>query len=129
MPASRKRVIPTGQLLGLCAMAWFVWVNRVDPRLAHEPLGGVLAEALRWVFVAWISSVAVTAGIFAAVVRHRGKDQDLLVASLPGVWFAPAIVLMGTLSPAGLAVGLALVLAATRWLLARWIPAGISAKP
>ncbi|HEY6346489.1 MAG TPA: hypothetical protein VIY49_33780 [Bryobacteraceae bacterium] len=129
MPASRKRVVPTGQLLGLCAMAWFVWVNRVDPRLAHEPLPAVLTQALKWVFVAWVSSVFVTAGVFAAVVRHRSKDQDLLAASLPGVWFAPAIILMSTLSPAGLAVGLALVLAATRWLLARWIPAGIPAKP
>jgi hypothetical protein len=129
MPTLRMRAIPTGQLLGLCAMAWFVWVNRVDPRLAHEPLGAVLNEALKWVFVAWVSSVFVTAGVFAAVVRHRCKDQDLLVASLPGVWFAPAIVLMGTLSPAGLAIGLALVLAATRRLLARWIPAGIPAKP
>jgi hypothetical protein len=129
MPPSRKRVIPTAQLLGLCAMAWFVWVNRVDPRLAHEPLGAVLAEALRWVFATWVSSVFVTAGVFAAVIRRPCKDQDLLAASLPGVWFAPAIVLMGTLSPAGLAVGLALVLAATRQLLARRIPAGIPAKP
>jgi hypothetical protein len=67
--------------------------------------------------------------IFAAVIRQQCKDQDLLAASLPGVWFAPAIVLMGTLSPAGLAVGLALVLVATRLLLARWVPAGIPARP
>jgi hypothetical protein len=124
----RKRVIPKAQLLGLCAMAWFVWVNRVDPKLAHESLGAVLAEALRWVSLAWIWSVLITVAIFATVVHDQRKKSSLVAASLPGVWFAPAIILMSTLSPAGLAVGLALVLIATWRLLIGWIPGGIAAE-
>jgi hypothetical protein len=123
-----KRFMATAQLLSLCAMAWFVWVNRIDPKLAHEPLGAVLREAFGWLCFAWVWSALITLGIFAAVVRDRTRERHLLAASLPGIWFAPAIILISTLSPAGLAIGLALVLAATRRLLAYWVPADTPAR-
>jgi len=109
-------------------MAWFVWVNRVDPKLTHESLGEVLIEAAGWVSLAWVCSVLITAGVFAAVTRDTAKEHTPLVAALPGVWFAPAIILMGTLSPAGLTIGLVLVLTATHRLLAYWVPAGTDAR-
>ena len=131
MRSALKRALPKAQLLSLCAMAWFVWVNRVDPKLSHESLGEVLIEAAAWVSLAWIGSVIITAGVFAVAACEPGKEYSPLVASLPGIWFAPAIILMGTLSPAGLAIGLVLVLNATRRLLAYWIPAsmGTGAQP
>jgi hypothetical protein len=124
-----KRSIQAAQYLSLCGMAWFVWVNRVDPKLSHESLRGVLFEAIGWVILTWVGSVLITAGAaFAAAAHQPGKERSLLTAALPGVWFAPAIILIGTLSPTGLAIGFLLVVGATRSLLTYWIPADIESR-
>jgi hypothetical protein len=81
-----------------------------------------VGHALRYAFLTWLWSAAVTFLLYFALPaeERRGAVWKTIRTSSVAVWFAPAILLLSELSPAALAAGLVLVVKATRMLYSEW---------
>lgn len=120
------RVLLLAQIAGLAATGWLVWNQSVAPRLAWQGLAGILAKASFYVLLTWVLSAIITFWVYLIVADE--EPVNLIGASLgaaaPAAWFAPAIILMSTLSPAGIFGSLALIVTASRLLVHGWLPTG-----
>ena len=110
------------QVAGLAATGWVVWTAAVVPRLARQPLAGVIRDALQHTLFACFASAAITLGLYLLIARS-GRSDALLTAlrtSATAVWFAPATLLLSELSPLALGAALVLVISTTRLLYCEW---------
>lgn len=123
------RALLLAQVGGLAATGWLVGVNAIAPRLARESLVSIAARASFYVLLTWTLSALVTLLIYAAIAGDespRDVSDISLRTSAVAAWFAPAIILLSTLSPAGLVAGLLIVVNVSRLLILGWIPARIA---
>ena len=110
------------QVAGLAATGWVVWTAAVVPRLARQPLAGVIWDAFQHALFACVASAAITLALYLLVARS-GRTDALLAAlrtSATAVWFAPATLLLSELSPLALGAALVLVISTTRLLYFEW---------
>jgi hypothetical protein len=110
------------QVAGLAATGWVVWTAAVVPRLARQPLAGVIWEALQHALFACFASAAITLALYLSIARS-GRTDALLAAlrtSATAIWFAPATLLLSELSPLALGAALVLVISTTRLLYFEW---------
>ena len=125
------RFLLIAQLIGLAATGWMAWNNSVAPRLALQSVGSIAARACFYVLLAWAISALITFLIYLIVADEEPGDLVAvsLRSSVVASWFAPAIILLSTLSPAGLFASLVLVVNTSRLLILRWVPAKSSFAP
>jgi hypothetical protein len=118
------------QLAGLAGTGGLVWLHSVEPRLATEPLESIAAKAGFYVFLAWALSALIAFLLYAIAANEEPMDSAVtsLRVSATAAWFAPAIILLSTLSPAGLFASLALIVNTSRVLMVGWIPAGAGSR-
>ncbi len=92
------------------------------PRLARQPLSGVIAEALKHTLFACLASASITVGLYLLIARSTRRHAVLaaLRTSSTAVWFAPATLLLAELSPLALGAALVLVISTTRLLYSQW---------
>jgi hypothetical protein len=126
VPASNKigdRLIAAGQVAGVLATGWLVWINAVLPRLGAQSLASIVAQALFYVTLAWICGAVTTFWVYLVVSLAdlpRVTHFSLRTAA-PAMWFAPAFVLLSAPFAAAFAVGVFLVANATRHLASPWV--------
>ncbi len=110
------------QVFGLAATGGVVWSAAVVPRLARQPLAGVIWESLGHALFACLASAAITLGLYLLIARSRRADAlpAALRTSAVAVWFAPATLLLSELSPLVLGAALVLVISTTRLLYFEW---------
>jgi hypothetical protein len=117
-----ERLIAAGQVAGVLATGWFVWVNAVLPRLGVASLTSMAVASLFYVTLAWICGAIVTFWIYLVVsladLPHVARFS--LRTAAPAMWFAPAIVLLSIPFAAAFAVSLFLIANATRHLVSEW---------
>jgi hypothetical protein len=120
-----QRLFLLAQIAGLLATGCVVWFASLVPRMNHQSLAGLLAEAFEYALMAWAWSAAVTFGLFLMIPKAERGDVfgiTLRTAST-AVWFAPATILLSMFSPAALAAALVLAVNTTRLLCSDWRPA------
>jgi len=109
------------QIAGLLAGAWMLFFTTMSQ---HQRFtwAGLAGHALRYAFLTWFWSAAVTFLLYFTLPAEERCDMawHTLRTSSAAVWFAPAIILLSALSPAALAAGLVLVVKATRLLYSQW---------
>lgn len=110
------------QVAGLFATGWMVWTAAVVPRLARQPLAGVIGDAFAHALLACSASAFITLALYLVVARSGRHDALLgaLRTSSTAVWFAPATLLLAELSPLALGAALVLVISSTRMLYSEW---------
>jgi hypothetical protein len=117
--AWQSRLMLVVQLLGLVGTGWLIRTYWIEPRLTRQSFASLAGEALFVVLLTWVGSA-----IIAFFIYLIGEPQTLasvvMRKSSTAAWFAPAIILLSTLSPFGLFAGLALVVAAARLLVDHW---------
>jgi hypothetical protein len=125
------RFLLLAQMAGLAATGWMVWTNSVAPRLAWQSLGNIAARACFYVLLTWASSAVIALLIYQVVADEEPVDLVgvSLRSSAAAAWFAPAIILLSTLSPAGLFCSLVLIVNTSRLLILGWMPAQPSSAP
>jgi hypothetical protein len=125
------RFLLLAQLLGLAVSGWLVWSKSVAPTLAWQSFTNLAARACFYVLLAWAVSALITLLIYLVVLQE--EPEDLVTVSLRSsavaVWYAPAIILLSTLSPAGLLASLVMVVTTSRLLVLQWAPAGPKKRP
>jgi hypothetical protein len=118
------RSLLLAQVVGLAATGWLVWTNSVAPRLAIESPWSIAARACFYVLLMWALSALITFLVYLVVADE--EPANLVAVSLrssaAAVWFAPAIILLSTLSPAGLFASLVLIVNTSRLLILGWMP-------
>jgi hypothetical protein len=123
-PRSGRFLLLT-QVAGLVATGWLVWNNSVAPKLAWQSPSTIAIRAFFYVLLTWALSAGITFLVYRVVEDE--EPDDLLAVSLrssaAGAWFAPAIILLSTLSPVGLFASLILVVNTSRLLILGWMPA------
>jgi hypothetical protein len=89
-----------GQVAGVLATGWFVWVNAVLPRLGLPSLTTTAVASLFYVMLAWICGAIVAFWIYLVVslADLPRVARFSLRTSAPAMWFAPAIVLLSAYS-------------------------------
>jgi hypothetical protein len=120
-----------GQLLGLAVSAWLVWSKSVVPALAWQSFANVAGRACFYVLLAWALSALITFLVYLVVADEDPEDLVgvCLRSSGVAVWYAPAIILLSTLSPAGLLASLVIVVTTSRLLILNWLPAMAERTP
>lgn len=110
------------QVAGLLATGWMVWCVSIVPGLARFPFRAVISMAVQQALFACTASVAITVGLYLLIARSTRREAFLaaLRSSSTAVWFAPAALLLSTLSPLFLAAALVLIISATRLLYVEW---------
>jgi hypothetical protein len=90
----------------------------------RQPEAGLLWNALFYAMFAWVCAFGITLWVYLAV--SLADFRHLLLASLsasaPAVWFSPAVLLLSTLTPTAMALGLLLVANTARVLVSRRPP-------
>ena len=118
-----RRLITATQVAGVLAGGWFVWINIVLPRLGLRSPANIAAQALLYVGLAWLCGAAVTFSIYVVVSM---ADLPYVIrcsahTSAAAMWFAPAIVLLSLPFSVAYALGIFLVVNATRHLFSKWV--------
>ncbi len=110
------------QIAGLLAGAWMLLFTVMSHYPRHFTWAGLVGHALRYAFLTWLWSAAVTFLLYFALPTddRGGALWKTIRTSSAAVWFAPAILLLSELSPAALAAGLDLEVKATRLLYSEW---------
>lgn len=125
------RLLLLAQFLGLAVTGWLVWTNSVAPLLAWRSFASIAAKASFYVLLAWALAAVITFLLYRLVADE--EPEDLLTVSLRSTavaaWYAPAIILLSTLSVAGLLVSLVVVITTSRQLILEWLPARQERKP
>jgi hypothetical protein len=105
--------------IGLAAVAYLLWSQVWRPSEA-----GLLWRALFYALSAWVCAFGITFWVYLAT--SLADSRKLLLTSLsssaPAVWFSPATLLLSTLTPIGVALGLLLVANTGRSLVSRRPP-------
>ncbi len=118
------------QTAGLCATAFLVWSRTIVPRLPYQTIAGMTAQALIGAFAACALSAVLTVAIWFFLSRSlRGSAAQALRTARTAVWFAPAAILLASLSPAAIGVALILVVSVTRLLYSEWRDLAAAAPP
>jgi hypothetical protein len=119
------RFLLLAQLLGLAVSGWLLWSKSIAPALARQSFTHMAARACFYVLLAWALSALITFLVYLVVADE--EPEDLVTVSLRSsavaVWYAPAIILLSTLSPAGLLTSLVIVVTTSRLLILEWMPA------
>jgi hypothetical protein len=126
------RFLLLAQMAGLAVTGWLVWDHSVGPRLALQSFSSIAARASFYVLLGWALSAMITFLIYLVVVDEEPANliPVSLRASAAGAWFAPAIILLSTLSPVGFFGSLIIIVNTSRILILNWMPAQpISAPP
>jgi len=110
------------QIAGLLAGCWMLFFTTMSRHLHRFTWGGLIGHAVRYAFLTWLWSAAVTFLLYLTLPadERRNAAWRTLRTSSAAVWFAPAILLLADFSPAALAAGLVLVAKATRLLYSEW---------
>ena len=127
------RFLLFAQVAGLAGTGWLVWTNSVAPRLALQSFSSIAARACFYVLLGWAVSTIITLLIYLVIADQehlrlclRLTPADLITASLrasvAGAWFAPAIILLSTLSPVGFFGSLVIIVNTSRLLILNWMP-------
>jgi hypothetical protein len=117
----RRHLLLSAQLASLIVMTWFVWRN-ATLWFGFQAFIGVLAEASIYAVFTWGISALITGWIYIVVSKGDFEPARVsLSTSMQGVWFAPAIILMTALTPAAIAVSLALLINTTRLIVKTWV--------
>ena len=111
----RSRLEFWGQLAGLVATGWVVWVTSVGPHWTHRDLQPRLVAALTIALGVWAWSAVLGLAV-RFVIRYLNPHEETLRSAAVAIWYAPATILILQFSLVGLASGLALVVSATRLL-------------
>ena len=121
-PKIGDRLLTAAQIAGVLATGWFVWTTALLPRLGLRSIGGIAAEALLYVALAWLGGALVTFGVHlvVALADLPRATRFSLSSSTAAMWFAPAIVLLSAPVAAAFAVSLLLIANATRQLISQW---------
>jgi hypothetical protein len=125
------------QIAGLVGTGWLVWKLSILPRLAFQTPGRLVSQALGYALLACGVSAVITAALYLLMARswHREVLPFALRTSATAIWFAPATILLSTLSPVTAAAALVLVVSATRLIYSEWrgflpeAPASLSRVP
>lgn len=98
---------------------WRVWSG---PRSATHSFGYVLRTAVTFTLFAWLWSAVIALLLHLAIRRVEKVDVigATLRTSAAAVWFAPATMLLSSLSAWSIPAALALVVNATRLLYSQW---------
>jgi len=114
------RLILFAQIAGLAAMAWFVWANLFVQR--HLGLRWFLARSLVSVLLLWAASALLTFYVYLLISHEDPREAVPLSirSSAPGMWFAPAMLLLSGVSPIAFVVSLLLAINTARVLVSRW---------
>jgi hypothetical protein len=125
------RFLLLAQLLGLGVSGWLVWSKSVVPTLAKQSFANMAARAAFYVLLAWALSALITFLVYLVVGDEEPEDlvPVSLQSSAVAVWYAPAIILLSTLSPAGLLASLVIVVTTSRLLILGWLPMKSEAAP
>ena len=125
------RLLFVAQLLGLAVTGWLVWSNAVAPTLAWRSFASIAAKASFYVLLTWALTALITLLVYLVVADE--EPDDLLTVSLRSsavaAWYAPAIILLSTLSPAGFLGSLVMVVITSRSLILEWLPVRHERKP
>ncbi len=125
------RLLFVAQLLGLAVTGWLVWTNSVAPTLAWRSFASIAAKASFYVLLTWALTALITFLVYLVVADE--EPDDLLTVSLRSsavaAWYAPAIILLSTLSPAGFLGSLVMVVITSRSLILEWLPVRHERKP
>lgn len=125
-PRLAGRLVLLAQAAGLLATGWLVWRTSVAPYLGVLTLTGILVEALFYVLLAWGFSAVLTLAI-RSLTWSVGEDvtaRSSFSTAAAGIWFAPALILLASLSPVWIFVSFAILMNTTRLLVAEWVPLG-----
>ncbi len=123
----RARAVFWLQAASLLATGWVIWKTAFFPFGAQYDLPEGIAIALWFSFCALALSGVITFLLLLAM-RRIARDEALIVTirtCAAGMWFAPAVILLGAASPLAVTAALALVVSVTRVLYTQWrlIPA------
>lgn len=118
----RSHAALLAQILSLLATGWVMWRMWSGPRSASQSFGGLLLTSVTFTLLAWIWSAGIALLLHLAI--RRVEKVDILGATLrtstAAVWFAPATILLSSLSAWSIPAALVLVINATRLLYAEW---------
>lgn len=119
---NRARSIFWLQAVSLAATGWLIWRTAFFPFGAQYFLPEGIAIALFYSCCALALSGVITFVLLLSM-RHIARKEALYVTlrtSAAGMWFAPAVILLGAASPLAIAAALALVVSVTRVLFSQW---------
>lgn len=120
---ARARTIFWLQFAALVFVGWVIWRTAYFPFGAQYFLPEAIALAL-WCSVCALVLSAVVAFVLLLSVRRMERNELLdvtLRTSAAGMWFAPAVILLGGASPLATAAALILVVSVTRVLYDQWL--------
>lgn len=118
----RARSIFWLQAASLVATGWLIWRTAFFPFGAQYFLPEGLAIALFYSCCALAVGGVITFLLLLSI-RRIAREEALdvtLRTSAAGMWFAPAVILLGAASPLAIAAALALVVSVTRVLYSQW---------
>lgn len=125
MPApnnERARAIFWLQVTSLLVTGWIIWRTAFFPFGAQYFLPEGIAIALWYSCCALVLSGLITYVLLFSI-RRIAREQALdvtLRTSAAGMWFAPAVILLGAASPLAITAALVLVVSVTRVLYSQW---------
>ncbi len=119
----RARTVFWLQIASLLLTGWVIWKTAFFPFGGRNPLAQGIAIALWFSCIALALSGVITFLLLLAVKRIARQEalEVTLRTSAAGVWFAPAVMLLGAASPIANVAALALVVSATRVLYSQWL--------
>ena len=119
----RGRLGMAAQIFSLLATGVILWFSVIGRKLLYQPLATLIGNALFYAVLAWIWSAVITFLLFLFLPRTEARRMVGITVRTAGVavWFAPACILLSSLSPAALVAALVLVVGATRLLYAEWM--------
>ncbi len=120
---ARARTIFWLQFAALAFAGWVIWRIAFFPFGAQYYLPEALALSLLYSVGALVLSGVITFVLLLSVrrmERHELLDVTLRT-SAAGMWFAPAVILLGAASPLSTAAALILVVSVTRVLYGQWL--------
>ncbi len=118
----RARAVFWLQVASLIATGWVIAKTAFLPFAARRLLSMTIGLALWFSLAALVMSGVITFLLLLAMRRIERADawNVTLRTSAAGIWFAPAVMLLGARSPFALTAALALVVSVTRVLYAQW---------
>ena len=119
----RARTVFWLQFAALVFAGWVIWKTAFFPFGAQYYLPEAIALAL-WFSVCALGLSGIITFILLLSVRRMERNELLdvtLRTSAAGMWFAPAVILLGAASPLANAAALILVVSVTRVLYSQWL--------
>jgi hypothetical protein len=107
------------QIAGIAAIAWLVWANALA---RHKILSQMIVAALAYSMLPWAASSLLTFYVYLLVSLEDPREAMRLSirSSAPGMWFAPAMILLAGVSPTSFVISVLLAVNTARVLVSRW---------